>query len=45
MIPSIVLLAFELYTPQGVYSEIFPSLGGKIVRVKFKFSNYYNDIM
>ena len=45
MIPSIISLAISPYTPQGVYCEIYPSLGGNIERVKSQYSLFQNGIL
>ena len=42
-IPSFISLAIEPYTRQGVYNEIYLSLGGNIQKVKFKYSINLND--
>ena len=45
MIPSLISLVFFPFTPQGVYCEIYPSLGGNIETVKSQYSIFYNDIL
>ena len=45
LIPSKVSLTISPYTPQGVYCEIYPSLGGNIERVKSQYSIFQNDIL
>ena len=40
-----VSLTISLYTPEGVYCEIYPLLGGNIERIKSQCSIFYNDIL
>ena len=45
IIPSLVSVAIEQYTPQGVYGEICPAFGGNIERVNYIYSINLNDVM
>ena len=42
---SLISLKIILYTPQGVYCEMYPLLEGNIERVKSQYSIFYNDIL
>ena len=41
----LISLAIKPYTPKGVYSEIKPSLGGNIEKLKSKYSIIKNGIL
>ena len=41
----LVSLAIEPYIPQGVYVEIYPSIGGNIDRVKKLYFIFWTDIL
>ena len=45
MIIKLTSLKISLYTPYGVYCEIYPFLEGNIERVKSQYSIIYNDIL
>ena len=45
MITPLISLKIILYTPLGVYCEIYHSLEGNIERVKSQYFKFYNDIL